>query len=51
MENKAKIRGTIVGLNFTDNEIVIKLGEEHNIEGLQDLLHKDMKIDIFVQKI
>ena len=46
MENKAKISGTIVGLNFTDNEIVIKLDEEHNIEGLQNLLHKEMKIDV-----
>jgi len=48
MENKAKISGTIVGLNFTDNEVVIKLDEGHNIEGLQDLLHKETKIDVLI---
>ena len=48
MENKAKISGTIVGLNLIDNEIVIKLDEGHNIEDLQNLLHKETKIDVLI---
>lgn len=48
MEKKTKINGTIIGLNFQDNEVVIKLDKKYKVEDLQSICYNEDQIDIFI---
>ena len=48
MGKKTKIKGTIIGLNFQDNEVVIKLNKKYKVEDLQSICYNEEQIDIFI---
>ena len=48
MKKKTKIKGFIVGLNFRDNEVVIKLDKGHDVGDLQDICYKETQIYILL---
>lgn len=50
MEEKTKISGTIIGLNFQNNEVIIKLNKKYKVENLQGVCYNEEQIEIFVQK-